>query len=199
MSRLFRCSQDALAVVDPSEASDLGTLLPDTHRQPIASGQAVVAAGTGFVQAATTAEIQLGGFGMDFAQIHDAECWISVATPAHFARLKTRLADEARAMFGEALGDAARGGQHLSERGDAALLLLRRCGPRRRDDLAIRQLTGTWQNGELDLYRRLLIRFSHELDAREDDLHDRVGRHMALAEGPRHTARICRPMNICRR
>lgn len=183
----WRNDQDALAVVDPSEASDLGTLLPDTHRQPIASGQAVIAAGTGFVQAAATAGIQFDGFGMDFAQIDDAECWISVATPSHFARLKTGLADEARAVFDEALGDAARRGRRLSDRGDAALLLLRRCGPRRRDDLAIRQLAGTWQNGELDLYRRLLIRFSHELDAREDDIHDRVGRHMALAERPQHT------------
>ena len=189
----WRNDQDALAVVDPSEASDLGTLLPDTHRQPIASGQAVVAAGTGFVQAATTAEIQLGGFGMDFARIHDAECWISVATPAHFARLKTRLADEARAVFDEALGDAARGGRRLSERGDAALLLLRRCGPRRRDDLAIRQLAGARQNGEFDLYRRLLIRFSHELSTLEDNLHKRVGRHIALAEGPQHTAPFLPP------
>ena len=184
----WRNDQDALAVADSSEASELGTLLADTHRQPITSGQGVVAAGTGFVQAATTAEIQLDGFGMDFTRVHDAECWISVAAPAHFARLKTRLADEARTVFDEALGDAARRRRRLSERGDAALLLLRRCAPHRRDDLAIRQLAGARQNDVLDLYRRLLIRFSLELGTQEDDLHQRVGRHMALAEGPQHTA-----------
>ena len=189
----WRNDREALAVADPSEASELGTLLPDTHRQPIASGQAVVAAGTGFVQAATTADIQLDGFGMDFARVHDAECWISVATPAHFARLKTRLADEARTVFDEALGDAARHGRRLSERGDAALLLLRRCGPRRRADLAIRQLAGASQNRELDLYRRLLIRFSLELDTRENDLQDRVERHIALAERPQRRAQYLSP------
>ena len=184
----WRNDQDALAVVDPSEASELGTLLPDTHRQPITSGQGVVAAGTEFVQAADTAEIQLDGFGMDFARLHDAECWISVTTPAHFERLKTGVADRARAVFDEALGDAARHRRPLSERGDAALLLLRRCGPRRRDDLAIRQLAGARQNDDLDLYRRLLIRFAFELSTQEDDLHEKVERHMALAERPRHTA-----------
>ena len=184
----WRNDQDALAVADPSEASELGTLLPNAHRQPIVSGQAVVAAGTGFVQAATTAEIQLDGFGMDFTRLHDAECWISVTTPAHFERLKTGVADRARAVFDEALGDAARRRRRLSERGDAALLLLRRCGPRRRDDLAIRQLAGARQNDDLDLYRRLLIRFALELGTRENDLNERVGRHMALAERPRHTA-----------
>ena len=189
----WRNDQDALAVADPSEASELGTLLPDIHRQPIASGQAVVAAGKGFVQAATTADVQLDGFGMDFAIVHDAGYWISVATPAQFARLKTRLADEARTVFDEALRDAARHGRRLSERGDAALLLLRRCGPRRQADLAIRQLAGARQNGERDLYRRLLIRFSLELDAQEDDLRDRVERHMALAEGPQRTAQYLSP------
>ena len=132
----------ALAVVDPSEASELGTLLPDAHRQPIASGNAVIAVGTGFVQAADAAGVQLDGSEMAFAIVHDAECPISVATPASFAKLKTRLADEARTAFDDELGDAARRRRRLSERGNAALLLLRRCGPRRRDDLAIRQLAG---------------------------------------------------------
>ena len=174
----------ALAVADPSEAPELGTLLPDTHRRTIASGEAVVAVGAGFVRAAKASGVQLDGSEMDFARVHDAECWISVATPARFANLKTRLADEARTAFDEDLGDAARRGDHLSERGNAALLLLRRCGPRRRDDLAIRQLAGAQQNRELDLYRRLLIRFALELRTREDDLDKRAARHVALAAVP---------------
>ena len=209
----------ALAVVDPSEASELGTLLPDAHRQPIASGKAVIAVGTGFVQAADAAGVQLDGSEMAdaagvqldgsemadaagvqldgsemadaagvqldgsemaFARVHDAECRISVATPASFAKLKTRLTDEARTAFDEELGYAARRRRHLSERGNAALLLLRRCGPRRRDDLAIRQLAGVRQNREFDLYRRLLMRFSLELGTQENDLEEKVERHIAL-------------------
>ena len=174
----------ALAVADPSEASERATLLPDTHRRTIASGEAVVAVGTEFVRAAKASRVQLDGSEMDFARVHDAECWISVATPARFANLKTRLADEARTAFDEDLGDAARRGRRLSERGNAALLLLRRCGPRRRDDLAIRQLAGARQNREFDLYRRLLIRFSLELRTQENELNEKVERHIALAVSP---------------
>ena len=171
----------ALAATDPSEASDLGTLLPDAHAQAIASGEAVIAVGTGFVQAAEAAGIQLDGPEMVFEGVCDAECRISAATPASFAKLKTRLSDEARTAFDEELGVAARRGRHLSERGNAALLLLRRCGPRRRDDLAIRQLAGALQNRELDLYRRLLIRFALELGTQENDLDERAIRHVRSA------------------
>ena len=176
----------ALAAADPSEASELGTLLPDTPRRTIASGEAVVAAGAGFVRAAKAARIRFDGAETDFAIVGDAEweCRIGVATPARFAKLKTRLADEARTAFDEELGDAARRGRRLSERGNAALLLLRRCGPRRRDDLAVRQLAGAQQNRELDLYRRLLIRFALELRTREDDLDQRAARHTASAAAP---------------
>ena len=173
----------ALVAADPSEASDLGTLLPDTHGQAIASGETVVAVGAGFVQAATAAGVQLDGSEMAFVRVHDAECRISIATPASSAKLKTRLTDEARTAFDEELGDAARGGHRLSDRGNAALLLLRRCGPRRRDDLAIRQLAGARQNREFDLYRRLLMRFSFELDTQENDLDEKAERHVALVAG----------------
>ena len=174
----------ALAVADPSEASELGTLLPDTHRRTIASGEAVVAVGAGFVRAAKSAGVQFEGAETDFAIVGNAECRIGVATPARFANLKTRLADEARTAFDDELGDAACHRRRLSERGNAALLLLRRCGPRRRDDLAIRQLAGARQNREFDLYRRLLIRFALELRTQESELNEKVERHIALAVSP---------------
>ena len=167
-----------LAVTDPAEATELGTLLPDT-RQSIASGEGVVAVGTGFVQAAAVSGVGLDRAGISFSNLD--ECWIGVATPERFANLKARLTDEARIAFDEALGEAARHGHRLSERGNAALLLLRKCGPRRRDDLAIRQLAGTQQNGDLDLYRRLLVRFALELSVQEDSLHEKVERHIELA------------------
>ena len=178
----WRNDRKALAAADRSEASELGTLLPDTHGRTIASGEAVVVAGAGFVRAAKAARIRFEGAETDFAMVGNAEYRIGVATPARFAELKTRLADEARTAFDEELGDAARRGRRLSERGNAALLLLRRCGPRRRDDLAVRQLAGARQNREFDLYRRLLIRFALELHTRENDLDRRATRHVELAE-----------------
>ena len=184
----------ALAVADPSEASELGTLLPDTHRRAIASGEAVVAVGAGFVRAAKAAGIQFEGAEMDFAMVGNAECRIGVATPGRFAKLRTRLADEARTAFDDELGDAALRGRRLSERGNTALLLLRRCGPRRHDDLAIRQLAGARQNREFDLYRRLLIRFALELHTPKNDLDEKVERHIALVVSPlRHTTPVLSP------
>ena len=173
---------EALAIADPSEASALGTLLPPTCRRPIASGEGLVAVGAGLVQAAAAAEVELLGSEIPFARVDDSECWIGVATPALYTDLRTRLAEDARAAFDEGLEDAARCGSRLSERGDAALLLMRKCGPRRRDDLAIRQLAGARQNREFDLYRRLLIRFALELDTQESVLDERVKRHYELVD-----------------
>ena len=179
----WRNDPKALAVTDPDDVDERGTPLPDA-RQSIASGEGVVAVGAGFVQATDNAGIQLDHAETSFLSLDDAKCWIGVATPERFEDLEKRLTEEARTVFDEALGEAARHGRSLSERGNAALLLLRRCGPRRRDDLAIRQLAGALQNRELDLYRRLRIRFSDELDTPEDDLDRKAELHITLSAYP---------------
>lgn len=150
---------ESLAKADPEEAVSHGTMLPTTCRPPIASGQGVVAAGSAFVRAAECASIRLDPE-ISFTQLQDQPCWVGVTTSAAYAALRTRLVEDARETFDRALADAAANQTCLADGGNAALLLLRRCGPIRRDDLAIRQLAGARQNRELDLYRRLLIRFS---------------------------------------
>ena len=179
----WRNDPEALAIADPDEASALGTLLPPTYRWPIVSGEGLVAVGSGLVQAAAAAEVGLLDSEIPFARVDGSECWIGVATPALYTALRNRLAEEGRAAFDEALEDAAYRGSRLSERGDAALLLMRKCGSLRRDDLAVRQLAGAWQNRESDLYRRLLIRFALELDTPEGVLDERVKRHVAAVAG----------------
>ena len=131
------------------------------------------------VRAAETAQVELLDSEIPFVEVDGSECWIGVATSALYMALRTRLAEDARAAFDEALEDAAHRGRRLSERGDAALFLMRKCGSLRRDDLAIRQLVGALKNREIDLYRRLLIRFAFELDTQEDVLDERVKRHVA--------------------
>ena len=180
----WRDDPEALAITDLDEASQLGTLFPEIHGRLIASGEGVVAVGAGFAQAAAAAKVQFPGAEMPLAQVNGSECLMGTATSAIYTEFRTRLVDEARAAFDGELGEAASHGRHLSERGNAALLLLRRCGPLRREDLAIRQLAGARQNREFDLYRRLLIRFEIELDARQDDLHRKVDRHIELAISP---------------
>ena len=175
----WRNDPEALAVADRSEALALGTLLPPACERPIDSGEGLVAVGAELVQAAESAQVELLDSGIAFARVDGPEYWIGVATPALYTALRTRLAEEARSAFDKALEDAVHLGSRLSERGEAALLLMRKCGSLRRDDLAIRQLAGAWQNGELDLYRRLLIRFALELEARESVLDERTKRHVA--------------------
>ena len=175
----WRDDPKALAVADPNEASALGTLLPPACVQPIASGEGLVAVGAELVEAAAIAGVELPDPEISFARVDGSECWIGVATPALYTALRTRLAAEARAAFDEALEDAVHLGSCLSERGNAALLLMRTCDTLRRDDLAIRQLAGELQNREFDLYRRLLTLFALELDTEEEILDERVRRHIA--------------------
>ena len=181
----WRDNQRALTVADPSEASELATLLPDAYGRPIESGEAVVVAGAEFVKAVNDAGIQLDGSKMSFTRIHESKCWMSTATQGDFERLQTRLAKEALTAFDEALGSAAREQCQLSEHGSGALIVLRGCGTSWREELAIRELAGAKQNREFDLYRRLLDGFSIELDAQQDNLHRQVGRHIELAASQR--------------
>ena len=183
---------DALALADRGEASTFGTILPQTCGQAIVPGEGVIAIGAAFIHAAKVTKIdELLSSEIHLTQVDepsmresspvcDTRCWIGVAKPALYEDLSTKLVNEARTIFDEALSEAALRRDRISERGDAALFLMRKSGPTRRDDLAIRQLAGARQNGEFDLYRRLLIRFAIELDTREAVLDERARRHVAI-------------------
>ena len=170
----------ALTKVDDPEDLEMATLLTDGVGRRVTSGKGVVVAGAAFFQAASRAGFQLGGFSCLSAE--DDECWIRVATAEEFVALKGELIDESREVFDEELGEARRQGSRLTKRGNAAMLILRRCGPLHREDLAIRQLAAARQNRDLDLYRRLLARFELELDEPEDRLHKQADRHIELAD-----------------
>lgn len=176
----WRGDGQALAVVDECEATEMATLFTDGVVRHVTSGEGVAVAGAEFFQAASRVGLQMDGFNRLSAL--DCECWISVATPADFVALKRDLVDESRTVFDEELGKARRQRSRLTDRGNAAMLILRRCGPLRREDLAIRQLAAARQNRDLDLYRRLLARFELELDEPEDRLHKQVERHIDLAD-----------------
>ena len=175
----WHADRRALTIVNDPEDREMATLLPDRVGQAIASGQGVIVAGAEFFHAASHVGDQLDDF--SHLPTADCDCWIRVATPAEFAALKGNLIDESRAVFDRELGKASRQGSRLAERGNAAMLVLRRCAPLRREDLAIRQLAAALQNRDLDLYRRLLTRFEHELGEPEDHLDKQARRHIELA------------------
>lgn len=176
----WQADSQALAIVDDPEDLELATLLDDGVARHIASGEGVMVAGADFFHAASLTGVQLDGFGPLSAA--DRRSWIRVATPAEYVALKSDLVDESRSAFDEELGRARRQGSKLTERGNAAMLILRRCGPLHREDLAIRQLAAARQNRNLDLYRRLLARFELELGEPEDHLHEQAERHIELAD-----------------
>lgn len=153
--------QAALTVVDDPEDRELATLLADGVSRHIASGQGVLVAGAEFFHAASRADVQLDGFSRLSAA--DGECWIRTATPPEFVELKGELIDKSRTVFDQELAEARRQRSRLTDRGNAAMLILRRCGPLRQEGLAIRQLAAAMQNRDIDLYRRLLARFEYEL------------------------------------
>ena len=186
----WHADRQALAIVDDSEALELATLLPHGVQRHVTSGQGVIVAGAEFFQAASRVGFQLDGFsGLRAA---DSECWMRVATPAEYVALKRELIDESRTVFDEELGKARRQRSRLTKRGNAAMLILRRCGPLRREDLAIRQLAAAKQNQDLDLYRRLLARFELELGQPEDRLHEQAKRHIKLADAQKAHSEIDR-------
>ena len=178
----WHADRRALAIVDDPEDLEMATLLTDGIGRQVASGQGVVVAGAEFYQAASLAGFQLDGFSR--ISVVDCESWIRVSTSVEFVALKNELIDQSRLVFDEELGKARRQRSRLTERGNAAMLILRRCGPLRREDLAIRQLAATRQNRDLDLYRRLLARFELELDEPEGRLHEKAERHIELAYAP---------------
>ncbi len=175
----WHSDRQALTTMDDPEDREVATLFTDGVSRHVTSGQGVIVAGAEFFHAASGIGDQLDNFSL--LATADCECRIRVGTPAEFMAIKRDLIDESRVVFDQELGKASRLGGPLTERGNAAMLILRRCGPLRRDDLAIRQLAAAKQNRDFDLYRRLLTRFEHELGEPEDHLHKQVDRHIELA------------------
>ena len=169
-----------LTVVDDPEDCELATLLTDGVSRSLAPGEGVIVAGAEFFHAASRVGDELDSF--SHLSAAGCECWIHMAPPAEFVALERKLIDQSRAVFDQELGKARRQRSRLMERGNAAMLVLGSCGPLRREDLAIRQLAAAKQNRDFDLYRRLLVRFEHELGETEDRLHKQAGRHIELAE-----------------
>ena len=171
----WQADRQALAIVDDPKDLELATLFRDDVRWHIASGEGVAVAGAEFFQAASRVGFRMDGFSDLSATDHEYS--IRVATPTEFEALESELIDKSRGVFDQELGEAIRLQSRLTERGNAAMLILRRCGPLRQEDLAIRQLAAARQNRDFDLYRRLLARFELELAEPEDYLREQAEQH----------------------
>ncbi len=162
-----------LMPADVAEAKMLATILPEDLERPISPPQGVVVAGRGFVEAARSVGVELSLCSDEI----DSGYRMGLTSLEKYRRFKDRTVEKARNVFDEELKPAVQKGAPLSERGRAAIFLMRKCGPRN-NDLAMRQLASVLQDGPLDVYRRLLTGFARDLDTLEIDVQRRVVRYM---------------------
>lgn len=172
----------ALTIVDDSEDLEMATLLTDGVEHHVASGEGAIVAGAEFFHATSCIGFPLYGFRR--VAVTDGQCWLRVATPSAFVSLRSELVDKSRSVFDRELREAIDHGRRLTERGNAAMLILRRCGPLRSVGLTIRQLSAAMQNRNFHLYRRLIDRLEYELGEPEERSHEQAERHVRPVETP---------------
>ena len=177
-----------LEPVDRDDVLSFGTLWRDVG-STIRPGFGVAVAGD--TLGASVLDMT-GPAGMDdlpFEWDDDVGCWIAIVRRGEFERCAESLAREAATIFDNEFRSTSHLGK-LSRKGAAALFVLRRV-PRRRDSaVAIRELAAAHVETNFDLYRRLLAVQSVKLGIPEDDLDQRVSRHVSSAQSAVFSGRL---------
>ena len=167
----------SLTLVDPDDVTSFGTLIPVVNRVPIGTGVGVLAVGNEFADAIKGLGDFLWGT-LSLSRLRDNPCWIGLVTSAEYDQFRARVSESAAKVVDEELGNALTTGG-MSERGLSASRVLRKSNWRR-TDVAIRELATPLANGQLDLFRRRLTRYSIELGVSEGKLRDLAQQHMEL-------------------
>ena len=162
--------------VDADEIEAFATLVPGTMLQ-IRPGDGIVLIGEQIGAAARSLKMEADrGSLVEFTEYSEPRLRIGVANVDSYRDLVRRLTEEAASIFDGELG--ATTGTELSRRGETALFVLRKCGYSLPTALAIRELAAARVTRQRDRDRRLLTRFSRELNLAEDVLDRRVDQHL---------------------
>ena len=162
--------------LDADEIEGFATLVPGTTLQ-IRPGDGIVLIGEQISAAARSLKMGADhGSLVEFTEYSEPRLRIGVANADSYRDLVRRLTEEAASIFDGELG--ATTGTELSRRGETALFVLRKCGYSLPTALAIRQLAAARVTRQRDRDRRLLTRFSRELNLAEDVLDRRVDQHL---------------------
>ena len=162
--------------LDADEIEAFATLVPGTTLQ-IRPGAGIVLIGGQISAAARSLKMEADrGSLVEFREYSELRLRIGVADADSYRDLVRRLTEEAASIFDGELG--ATTGTELSRRGETALFVLRKCGYSLPTALAIRQLAAARVTRQRDRDRRLLTRFSRELNLPEDVLDRRVDQHL---------------------
>ncbi len=181
-----------LVPIDAEDAQEFCTLLRDYDRS-IAVGYGVLVMGPAFAGALAGSLIPAPA---ELQFVPELGCYIGVATAEEFYRHELAIVEQAKDVMDREL--AAGYPRQVSEVGELALHILRRSRSARNTDVAIRQLAEAFVNRKPDLYRRLLIRFAIDLDELEEELDQRVHRHLALV-GRRTMRKAKEPREVMQR
>lgn len=184
----------SLILVEEDQLGTFATVDSDL-RGPIRPGQGVVLMGHQFAAAISNAGIELEvSKQVRFRQPSPAPYRFAVTDVATYESYANQLVNQAKKAFDEECN--ARSSNTISKRGEAALFILHNCGFARSTDVALRQLTATLIFSEPDNYRRLLIKYSIELDETEDAIHDRVMRHIDIGAFRREMQHVSFPADL---
>ena len=184
----------SLVLVEKDEIDSFATLFPRPTSR-VSGGEGVVLMGERFSKAAQIAGINVdANDAVDLTDSADKRYRFGVADAIVYRSFVKQIIQEAVSVFDGELRAAAE--DKLPKRAEEALFVLRKCGLTRPTDLAIRQLTAARVTGQADVYRRLLIRYSLELQDTEDNLDKQVERHIAVLH--RHKSRRLRLRAVAR-
>ena len=180
--------ESGLTSVDEDEIEGIGVFLPIGERRAIEPGWALAVMGEEFAQTMKEAGIACSDE-VSVAPMPNEAYSVGFATVESFERFRATICSNASAAFDKALGSS--GGYGLSGRGRAALRVLRHLAYRR-SDVAVRELAGAIGSKDLDLLRRLLTRYSIELQESRAELERKARQHITwceLVEGVRGAGR----------
>ena len=168
-----------LTSIDDDELDALGATLPVGERRTIESGWALVVMGDEFAKDLEDSEIVCSD-DVSVAPIPNETYAIGLATVESFERFRETICRNASMVFDKALSSNVE--PDLGPKGRAALRLLRHSSYRR-SDLAVRELAGAIVSGDLDLLRRLLTRYSIELEGEsQESLETKAYGHIGLCK-----------------
>jgi len=165
-------NQFPLVTVDNEEVSAFGTLIPESDEK-ILSGMGLMVMHSEFAKFAARLDL-LDVSDISFHHYEELDCVAGACYFKVFLDYERNVVDQAKRIFDRELSGISDG--YLQEVGNAALYMLRKCGSSRDSDVAIRELASALIMEETDLYRRLLIQYSIELDETEQILDERAKR-----------------------
>ena len=180
-----------LTPVDADDIATFGTVVPTEARVPIEPGVGVVVVGGDFYDAIQ----ELGSDpqdGVPLRRLGAYPCWFGLADVSRFDRYRARMGDVAVLAVDGELGMALASDTGMSDRGRLAAHVLRKC-QRRRTDVAVRDIAIALVDGEPDMIRRGLTRYSMELGESREALEALAGDHLRLVARQRERSRQRRP------